>query len=351
MLITTELRFERKANVGLQGANSEVFFAWDPQLNAELVIKQVPKSGITNPAEYFAEAALLYDTRHPHVVDVKYSCATADHIFLAMPKYEGTLQHALQNRPLTVREIVKVGLDILAGVHHVHSKGLVHFDVKPSNVLIDTSGRAAVADFGLTRPVDKHGLATPDRLYPKHLPPEYLSVSTALSTAADIYHAGLTLYRMCVGLPYFDMQLQNAVMALGPNWTDAIISGQFPSRQNYPAHIPNRLRSLITKALEVDPANRFATILEMQNELAHVTEFLDWQFDPSVPGTHQWNHDDGTYLRTVVDAPDGPTQRKINVRRTNLATGVATNQPSLGGGGLTHAKAATTARAAFATAP
>jgi eukaryotic-like serine/threonine-protein kinase len=241
VLISTELRFERRGNVGLQGANSEVFFAWDPQLNAELVVKQVPKSGIANPAEYFAEAALLYDTRHPNVVDVKYSCSTADHIFLAMPKYQGTLQHALMARPLTVREIVKIGLDMLAGLHHVHSKRLVHFDVKPSNVLIDTSGRAAVSDFGLTRPVDQHGLATPAMLYPKHLPPEYLSVSTALSTAADIYQAGLTLYRMCVGLPYFDTQFQKAVQTLGPNWSTTVVSGQFPNRQNYPAHVPNRI--------------------------------------------------------------------------------------------------------------
>jgi serine/threonine protein kinase len=177
MLISTELRFERRANVGLQGANSEVYFAWDHQLNAELVVKQIKKASISDPAEYFAEASLLYDTRHPNVVDVKYSCADADHIYLAMPKYEGSLHQVLLQRALTVREIVKVGLDMLSGLHHVHSKRLVHFDVKPSNILLEASGRAAVSDFGLSRPVDQHGLATPVVMYEKHFPPEYLKAA------------------------------------------------------------------------------------------------------------------------------------------------------------------------------
>jgi serine/threonine protein kinase len=347
MLISTELRFERRANVGLQGANSQVYFAWDHQLNAELVVKQIKKASISDPAEYFAEASLLYDTRHPNVVDVKYSCADADHVYLAMPKYEGSLHQVLLQRALTVREIVKVGLDMLSGLHHVHAKGLVHFDVKPSNILLEPSGRAAVSDFGLSRPVDQHGLATPVAMYEKHFPPEYLTASTALSSAADVYQAGLTLYRMCVGLGHFDYQLHLAKQAMGTNWPAAVVTGQFPSRHNYPAHISNRLRSLIMKALEPNPADRFHSILAMQNELSRVDEYLDWQFDPSVPGTHQWHLEDGTHQRTVMDEPDGGGLRKISVRRVNLVNGVTNNLSSLGASGLSVAKATAMAQAAF----
>ena len=346
MLITTELRFERRGNVGLQGANSEVFFAFDPQLNAELVVKQVKKAVIADPAQYFAEAALLYDTRHPNVVDVKYSCSDADHIFLAMPKYEGSLHSVLQKRALTVREIVKVGLDLLTGLHHVHTKKLVHFDVKPSNVLLEASGRAAVADFGLSRPVDVHGLATPDVLYSKHFPPEYVGTSTALSSAADVYQAGLTLYRMCVGLGFFEWQFHQAVAKLGPNWTAAVLAGSFPSRQHYPAHICNRLRTVIAKALAVDPANRYLSVLAMANDLAKVDEYLDWQFDPSTPGTLRWELNDGAHLRRVSDEPDG-TLRKVTITRTNIATGATTTLHNLGAKSLSAAKAASTVQQAF----
>ena len=339
MLILTELRFERRANVGLQGANSEVFFALDHQLNAELVIKQVRKASIANSAEYFAEAALLYDTRHPNVVDIKYSCADADYIYLAMPKYVGSLHSTLQQRALTVREIVRIGLDFLTGLHHVHTKKLVHFDVKPSNVLLEASGQAAIADFGLTRPVDVFGLATPSVMYDKHVPPEYVGTSPALSLAADVYQAGLTLYRMCVGHAFFDWQLRQVIQALGPTWTSAVVSGTFPSRKHYPAHIPPRLRNLIAKALEVDPAIRFSGVLEMANELGKVNENLDWQFDPTMPGILRWELSDGRYLRRVIDEPDG-TARKISVTRTNLSSGKTTTLAALGGQGLTPAKAA-----------
>jgi hypothetical protein len=173
------------------------------------------------------------------------------------------------------------------------------------------------------------------------------AASTALSSAADVYQAGLTLYRMSVGLGHFDYQLHLAKQALGPKWPAAVVAGQFPSRHHYPAHIPNRLRGLIMKALEPNPADRFNSILEMQNELAKVDEYLDWQFDPSVPGTHQWHLVDGTYERTVMDEPDGGALRKISVRRTNLVTGVTNNLGSLGAAGLSVAKAASTAQAAF----
>jgi eukaryotic-like serine/threonine-protein kinase len=348
MLIQTELRFERRANLGLQGLNSEVFLAFDRQLNAELVVKQVKKPAIADPAAYFAEAAQLYDARHPNVVDVKYACSDADHIYLAMPRYARSVHSVLQQRALRVYEIVRLGLDLLSGLHHVHSKGLIHFDVKPSNVLIDWSDHAAVADFGLTRPVDVHGLATPDQIYNRHVPPEYLGVSTALSTSADVFQAGLTLYRMCVGLNFFDWQFQRAVSALGPNWTAAVLAGQFPSRSDFPAHIPPRLRSLVARALEVDPANRFRSALEMSNELAKVNEHLHWQFLPAA-GVLAWELTGAEHLRRVALEPDDAKQ-KVTVTRTHLPTGKITNlTASLGGQGLTNSAADKTIRFALAT--
>lgn len=348
MLIQTELRFERRGNLALQGLNSEVFLAFDHQLNAELVIKQVKKSAILDPAAFFAEAAQLYDVRHPNVVDVKYSCADADHIYLAMPRYARSVHSVLQQRALSVYEIVRLGLGLLAGLHHVHSKGLIHFDVKPSNVLIDWSDHAALADFGLTRPADVNGLATPEQMYSRHVPPEYLGVSTALSTSADVFQAGLTLYRMCVGLSFFDWQFQRVIASHGQNWTATVIAGQFPSRSDFPAHIPARLRNLVVKALEVDPAKRFRSALEMSNELAKVNENLHWQFLPA-PGVLAWELTTSEHLRRVTLEPDGAKQ-KVVVTRTHLPTGKVTNlTASLGGHALSNAEADKTIRHALAT--
>jgi serine/threonine protein kinase len=322
MFVTTQLRFERRADVSIQGANSTVFFAYDPQLRAELVVKQVPKAGISDPDEYFAEASLLYDARHPNVVDVKYACADADHIYLAMPRYKGSLQGVLQQRFLTVREIVQIGLDFLAGLHHVHTKRLIHFDIKPSNVLLDEAGRAAISDFGLTRFVNTHGLATPDALYDKNFPPEYMTLSNALSTAADVYQAGLTLYRMCNGVEDFESQF----VAHGSNWQDAIIDGKFPDRKRFLYHIPNRLRRLIGQALSIDPDARFPTILDLTNELARVDEHLDWEFSPMKPGGAKWELRDEDSVWRVRLSPNGTTW-DIKASRTRVDTGKESRLP------------------------
>jgi serine/threonine protein kinase len=148
MHTSAELNFTLLKEIGHEGRNSKVFLAHDHQLDADIVIKQIERASFTRESEFFDEAKRLYYSRHPHVVDVKYACIDNDHVYLAMPQYlGGSLHGMLQRRFPTVREIVHRGLDLLAGLHHVHTKGLVHFDVKPSNVLIDGAGRAALSDF------------------------------------------------------------------------------------------------------------------------------------------------------------------------------------------------------------
>ncbi len=323
MFVTTQLRFDRGADVSVQGANSTVFFAHDPQLKAELVVKQIPKVNIADPSEYFAEAALLYDARHPNVVDVKYACEDVDHIYLAMPKYRGSLQELLKQRFLTVREIVQIGLDFLAGVHHVHTKRLIHFDIKPSNVLLDDAGRAAVSDFGLTQLVNAQGLATPNVLYDKNFPPEYMTKSNALGVAADVFQAGLTLYRMCNGLDDFESQ----VNSFGPDWQDAIIDEKFPDRQRFLPHIPSRLRRLIKKALSINPDDRFSTVLGLTNELGRVDELLDWKYSPLTSGGAKWEYQDVEFVRQVRTVRKGSSW-DIDVSRVRLDTGKVGRMPA-----------------------
>lgn len=340
MQITTELSFTPGAPVSIQGANSHVFFAHDPQLNAELVVKRVEKAKMRNAAEYFAEASLLYDAKHPNVVEVKYACQDAAHIYLAMPKYAGSVQALLKQRFLTAREIVRIGLDFLTGLHHVHTKKLIHFDVKPTNILLDGAGRAALADFGLTRPADLHGLATPSMLYDKQFPPEALTTSTSLTIAADVFQAGFTLYRMCNGLAAVDAQLQ-ALAAPPDAFVQAIKSGTFPTRDFFLPHIPKRLRRLIQQALSVNPDDRFSTVLEMKNELALVDELLDWQFTPDSADGGVWECVDGEHIRRVRLVANGGTW-DVLVSRVRTDTGKETQLHAESVRGVQAAKVAPT---------
>lgn len=302
---TASLSFTLGTNIGAgQGMNSEVFLAQDHQLETQIVIKKVPKANISSRSDYFAEARRLYDSRHKHVVEVKYACETADHVYFAMPFYRGGSLHSLMDRRyLTTREIVRYGLEFLAGLHHVHVKGLVHFDLKPTNVLLDDSDTAAVADFGLSREVTAFGLAEMPRVYLGHMPPER-ATSILLSKTADVYQAGATLYRMCVGNTEYDRQL--GTHASQPALVSAITAGTFPKRKRHLAHVPTRLRNVVRKALAVDLRDRFTTVLELMNALAQVDESLDWAYtENGAWGIGTWRESDGSRGRRVELTPNG----------------------------------------------
>ncbi len=318
MIIAADLRFELLNQIGgTQGRNSVVYIAHDKQLDAQIVVKRVEQAKLTSQAEFFAEAQRLYYSRHPNVVDVKYACQDADHVYLAMPYYErGSLHTLLEQRFLTVREIVKYGLDFLQGLHHVHVKDLVHLDVKPTNILVGGNNVAALADFGISKNLDPAGLAQHGSLYGRHLPPEGLH-STHVGRPADIYQAGLTLYRMCNGLKQFADQAPATFSGL----EKVILAGTFPNRKAFLPHIPKRLRKLITGALELKPDDRQPTILDLMNQLAVVDQNLDCRYTPdSGAGIQVWEVPFDSYTRRVELVDAGGVLDVVTTQKT-IASG------------------------------
>ena len=166
-----EVTFDLVREIGTDGQNSRTFVAADHQLNAEIVIKQIAKASLTSPVNFFDESKALYASAHPNVVQIHYACEDADSIYLAMPYYRrGSVKGLITNKHMTVREIVTVGCQMLSGLHNIHSKGLIHFDVKPDNVLLSDRGEALLSDFGLAKQMDLAGLAAQDRFYFKTIP-------------------------------------------------------------------------------------------------------------------------------------------------------------------------------------
>jgi eukaryotic-like serine/threonine-protein kinase len=165
---TAEISFELRREIGRAGINSRTYRSLDPQLNAEIVTKKIEKARLDSPTNFFDESRALYLTAHPNVVPIYYACEDSNHIYLAIPYYRrGSVGDLLKRQYPTVREIVAIGCQILSGIHNIHSKGLIHFDVKPDNVLLSDRGEALVSDFGLAKQMNFRGIALQDRLYNK----------------------------------------------------------------------------------------------------------------------------------------------------------------------------------------
>ncbi len=304
LLTEAKLNFKLGKKIG-KGGEGEVYEANDHQLNAILAVKKVSHSKFKDESLFFEESKKLYLTRHRNVVEINYGCKDDDHIYLAMPFYQnGSLKGICDNRFLSSREIIRYGLQFLSGLHHIHSKGLIHFDVKLENILISNSNQALISDFGLAQYTGGYGFSKVFGTTQVYAPPELFDQAEH-NLKFDIYQAGITLLRMCVSDKIFIDQIAQAFVKKGAkadaHFIERLKNGQFPSRTFYFPHIPKPLRKVIASALNPNPNKRYDTILEMQNDLAKIKDANDWLFNTDFNGNETWTDN----KREVKAAFDG----------------------------------------------
>lgn len=291
MKVVAQLSFRKIRQIGeLEGRNSAVFLAEDPQLGGELVLKEIPKSGIKDAAAFFAECQKVHASRHPNVVSVQYGCETDDHVCIAMPYYPaGSLAPRIKDGPLQVGEVIRLGVDMLTGLGAVHAAQIVHLDIKPTNVLFTSTGQALLADFGQSVWLNHAtGLATDlPALYTRAIPPEVLDTGIA-TRLSDIFQAGLTLYRAVNGDPWYRDQVQRLSEPTGKARDRAIRNGRFPDRDAFLPHVPQGLCNLIRDTLSLNPTNRPQSAQEFRDRLGAVSPQIDWVFTEG-PGKRAWS--------------------------------------------------------------
>lgn len=322
----TELELEQIEEIGAEGRNSKVYIMYDKQLDAKLVVKVIPKADFNGPEDYFKEAKILYASRHPNVMEIHYASMDPDSIYLSMPHYKnGSLNSLIERRSLTVKEIIKYSLGFLSGLHFIHTKGLIHYDIKPTNILINNNDSAVLTDFGLSKYVDEHGMAANPEWYIVHAPPEGYG-ATHQSVQADIYQAGLTLFRMCNGNKQFRDML-GGFKTLN-DFYQAIDDGSFTAQKSYLPHIPTRLIRIVKKALSINPDSRYATPLEMINQIASIDKQTEWKYSLNTDGlSGDWSipNKNGTHLETIFLSQDdggwnvsGKKKRVSDDKETNI---------------------------------
>src|SRR5262249_36348176 len=137
-----------------QGGFGRVYLAHDEDLDRSVAIKVPNPERISRPEDveaYLAEARILARLDHPHIVPVYDVGRTRDGLCFVVSKHiEGSdlAARLAQGRP-AYRDAALLVADVAEALHYAHTHGLVHRDVKPANILLDSSGRPILADFGL----------------------------------------------------------------------------------------------------------------------------------------------------------------------------------------------------------
>lgn len=238
-------RYRLEDVLGAGGA-SEVYRGTDLRLNRPVAVKLFRVgSSVGTDAEsarrFTDEAQTLANLNHPGVVSVYDSGLEGDQPYLVTELVSGwTLREVLGQEQLPLDEITRIGVDLTDVLGHVHQQGLVHGDIKPSNVLIGRDNRVRLTDFGAARPIDP---SRPDFGTPTYLAPEQVRGEWA-GPPADVFALGLVLLEAVTGRVEYPGAGREAAEA------------RLNRSPEIPAELPDTLRRALLAMTEPDPRER-----------------------------------------------------------------------------------------------
>jgi serine/threonine-protein kinase len=257
-----------------RGGMSVVLKAFDAALNRFVAIKVLASSWASNGASrarFAREARATAAVRHDNVVAIHGVEEVEGLPYLVMEYVHGTsLQERLDRRgPLEVREILRIGIQIAAGLAAAHAQGLVHRDVKPSNILLENGvDRVKVADFGLARAADDASLTQSGVIAgtPQYMAPEQAR-GEPIDHRADLFSLGSVLYAMCTGRPPF--RAANTVAVL-----KRVCEDEPRPIGEVNSDIPEWLRAVIARLHAKRPEDRFQSAAEVSRLLSQYLAHL-----------------------------------------------------------------------------
>ncbi len=193
-----------------RGGMGAVYSAIQTSLERRVAIKILPPDLGADPVfvdSFHREARLLARLQHPHIVAIHdFGRNDLGHLFIVMEFVEGTsLLDIMKKERLPVPRVLEIIAQVCDALQFAHDNGVVHRDIKPTNILIDIRGGAKVADFGLARHMVPEGAGVTQTRSsmvmgtPAYAAPEQRLHSRALDHRADIYSVGIMLYEMLTG--------------------------------------------------------------------------------------------------------------------------------------------------------
>ena len=243
-----------------------MYRAIQPSVGREVAVKVIRKELANEPAfiqRFEAEAQLVARLQHPRVVPLYDFWREADRAYLVMPWLEGgSVADRLRSGPLTLDETVPLITHVAAGLDFAHRNGIIHRDVKPSNVLLDREGNAYISDFGiaLVDAVDDDVPILRSVGYPAYAAPEQFA-DDGVGPAADTFSLAVMAYELLAGgLPWPKEASTTALRGHRERGLPPLALGD--------THLAAAIDEVLARATATDPADRPQTSSEFADELA-----------------------------------------------------------------------------------
>lgn len=244
-----------------EGGWSLVYKGVHAFLNFPVAIKMLKHNMARDPDfldKFQNEAKIIARLNHENIVkvyDIEHVFRT---VFIIMEYLEGvTLRHILKNKlRLPYPRLLQILMQVCAGLDYAHKQGIVHQDVKPGNIFIESNDRVKLVDFGLASPIggcshDLHGTAF-------YMAPEQIE-GEPVDPRTDVYSLGITAFEMATGRRPFPDDVCSVLRAH--------ITEPTPDPRNFNPDLPDEFCRFVSKATQKDPSARYQTCCEMIADL------------------------------------------------------------------------------------
>ncbi len=263
------------------GSSGEVHRAWDPALRRHVALKILTRDGRGARARFLSEAQVTAQLDHPNIVPIHHLGRTEDgRPFVAAREVRGvSLGEAVRRgRLVTLEERVDALRKVCTAVAHAHSRGVLHRDLKPDNVMVGEFGEVQVVDWGLSRPMGGEPEADPvhtdrfdspaDRTRNGHIAgtPAWMAPEQArgdlanLDARTDVYALGAILFFLAVGRSPVEGGDTLAMI-------DAVAAGRVLRPRDVDARVPREIDAIVRRAMALDPGARYPDVRAFLEDL------------------------------------------------------------------------------------
>ena len=260
------------------GGMSQIFRARQPSLGRFIAVKRL-KEELVNNAEakerFRREAKALASVLHQNVAHVYDFVETDRESYILMEYIDGIDVSSIISKVGNIPPEIAAGIlfGVCRGLHYIHSHHIVHRDIKPGNIRVNTRGETKLMDFGIVMDVENPNLTRPGMMVgsPAYLSPEQI-LGDPISAQTDIFLLGITFYEMLTGIkPFADDSGQTVYQKIRE-------SDYRPIRQLQPK-VPAALERIINRCLAKRPKERFRSVksilFELENYLGSEVSHLE----------------------------------------------------------------------------
>jgi len=255
------------------GGMAIVYKAYQPAMDRYVALK-IPSSSLLEDAAFRArfqrEARTIAQLEHPHILPV-HDFGEDDGIPYLVMRYVdgGTLRDLASRGLLPLERSIQLIAEVADALAYAHTKGFIHRDVKPANVLLDRDGTALLTDFGIAKMVEQTMALTGSVAMgtPYYMSPEQVS-DKPVDARTDVYALGVMLYELLTGRRPFEGETPLAVALKH-------VTDQLPPPRQVSPSLPEDAERIILKAMAKDPADRYQTASDLARDLRRLLFALE----------------------------------------------------------------------------